>query len=85
MATEKKRMLEATAGYKTVFWLDMIASDTKQKKHTRMGTMKLDFLNFYGSGISDDCKKSESEFLDDSARETTICTCADDAKESAHA
>ena len=37
------------------------------------------------SGISDDCKKSESEFLDDSARETTICTCADDAKESAHA
>ena len=44
------------------------------------------YLKFWNrSGISDDCKKSESEFLDDSARETTICTCADDAKESAHA
>ena len=37
IAREKKRILEATAGHKTVFWLDMMASDTKkyakQKKY----------------------------------------------------
>ena len=48
IAREKKRMLETTTGHKTVFWLDMMAaSDTKknikQKKHARMGTVKLDF------------------------------------------
>ena len=52
---EKKRMLEATAGYITV-WLDMMAAsdtkkNTKQRKHARMGTVNLIFKIFMVSKI----------------------------------